>query len=249
MQNICTKSGLSPWDRVWVTYTPVWSLLIVEVLAFVFHCLSPEWFVESSLEQVRSRSVTKGQSRSVTKGQSHGGISNSNPVKVKEFWMGKFPVTQRQWKTVASYPSSTTTISGEVTPAFQGDNLPVEKVTYDQAQKFCQVLNEHFANKLGSRTFRLPNEEEWEYACRAGTTTTYYYGNSHENLEEYAWYNSNSGGKTHPVGQKKPNKWELYDILGNVWEYCVKPGSSDDEDDSHRMMCGGSWLKRSGQCS
>lgn len=123
----------------------------------------------------------------------------------KPFYLGKYPVTQREW----------TAIMGNNPSHFKGENLPVEQVSWDDVQEFIRKLNA----KEGTHKYRLPSEAEWEYACRAGTTTRYSLGDSESNLSEYAWYDGNSGGKTHPVGQKKPNHWELYDMHGHVWEY------------------------------
>jgi formylglycine-generating enzyme required for sulfatase activity len=124
----------------------------------------------------------------------------------KAFYMGKYEVTQEQWRAVM----------GNNPSHFTGDdNLPVEWVSWDDVQEFIKKLNE----KEGTNKYRLPSEAEWEYACRAGTTTRYSFGNSDSKLGEYAWYTDNSGSKTHPVGQKKPNPWGLYDMYGNVWEW------------------------------
>lgn len=164
-------------------------------------------------------------------------------VSVSAFYMGKYEVTQAQWQAImGNNPSS-----------FK-DNLqnPVEQVSWDDAQEFCKKLSQ----KTGQE-FRLPNEAEWEYACRAGTTTAYSFGDNASLLGEYAWYGENSGSKTHPVGQKKPNPWGLYDMHGNVWEWCQdsyeKYGGESDlirktgkaitkEDFFHtKLLRGGSW--------
>jgi formylglycine-generating enzyme required for sulfatase activity len=124
----------------------------------------------------------------------------------KAFYMGKYEVTQGQWQTVMGTNPS----------ASPGDaNRPVEQVSWNEAQTFLSKLNA----MEGVQLYRLPTEAEWEYAARAGSTTIYGFGNDPKQLGEYAWYRSNSGHRTHPVGQKRPNAWGLYDVLGNVWEW------------------------------
>lgn len=132
------------------------------------------------------------------------------------FWMGKYEVTQGEYLAVmGSNPSD-----------FKGDsNRPVEQVTWFNATNYCGKLTqrERAAGRIpaGSQ-FRLPTEAEWEYACRAWTSTRFSYGDDlgYTDLTDYAWYVANSGGTTHPVGQKLPNLWGLYDMHGNVWEWC-----------------------------
>lgn len=173
---------------------------------------------------------------------SENGGDDEKPVRkvtiTQPCYMGVYEVTQAQYeKIMGSNPSN-----------FKGSNLPVEKVSWNDAKDFCRKLSE----KTG-QTFSLPTEAQWEYACRAGTTTSYCYGDSENSLGDYAWYNGNSGSKTHPVGEKKPNPWGLYDMHGNVWERCedwfdseyyanspledpTGPGSG-----AYRVVRGGGW--------
>jgi len=162
----------------------------------------------------------------------------------KSFQLGKYEITQGQWKAVmGSNPSY-----------FKGDdNLPVEQVSWDDAQAFMAKLN---ALNDGYR-YRLPTEAEWEYACRAGTTGDY---GGTGNLDEMGWYNNNSGSKTHVVGTKKANTWGLYDMHGNVWEWVQDWYSSDyyssspltdppgPTSGSGRVGRGGGWGVGAGGC-
>ena len=149
-----------------------------------------------------------------------------------DFWLGKYDVTQAQWVAVM----------GRNPSYFKGDDLPVETVSWTDAQGFIGTVNG--ATNGG---FRLPTESEWEYACRAGTT-----GETYGNLDGIAWYDGNSGKTTHPVGQKQPNAFGLYDMNGNVWQWCqdwygdYPSGSVTDpqgaSSGSFRVIRGGSWI-------
>lgn len=101
-----------------------------------------------------------------------------------------------------------------------GPNNPVEYVTWADAVEFCQKLSALPDEKAAGHAYRLPTEAEWEYACRAGTTTRFYWGEDETNFEDYVWRKENSDDTTHPVGQKKPNPWGIFDMLGNVEEWC-----------------------------
>lgn len=122
----------------------------------------------------------------------------------KDYYIGVYEVTQAQY----------VAIQGENPSQFRGDDRPVDSVTWRQATEFCEKLSQ----KEGV-TYRLPTEAEWEYACRAGTTTKYYWGNIDELAGTFAWYKDNSDNQTHPVGQKKANAWGLHDMSGNVEEW------------------------------
>ena len=156
------------------------------------------------------------------------------------FWLGKYEVTQAQWRAVMGnnpfWP-----------PWWRGDNLPADWISWTDAQEFIGKLSAGVGG-----TYRLPTEAEWEYACRAGTTTRYYWGNQID--DNYCWWRRNSGGRTHQVGQRKPNAWGLHDMLGNVYEWCEDvyhnnyEGAPSDGtawvtggDSQVRVLRGGSW--------
>jgi formylglycine-generating enzyme required for sulfatase activity len=127
----------------------------------------------------------------------------------KPFYLGRYPVTQKQWQK----------IMGNNPSFFKGEMHPVENVSWIEAQAFLQKLNSFEKAYENNCLHRFPTEAEWEYAARAGTATSYFFGNDESKLTEYAWFLKNSGLETHPVGLKKPNLWGLYDIYGNVGEW------------------------------
>ena len=142
-------------------------------------------------------------------------------VVVSSFSIDKHLVTQEQFqKVMGSNPSR-----------WKGDKNPVEQVRWSDAVRFCNKRSEleglqpcydlkTWRCDFAANGYRLPTEAEWEYACRAGTTTAFFFGDTPAKLGEYAWYDKNSGGHPRPVGQKQPNPWGLYDLSGNVWEWC-----------------------------
>jgi formylglycine-generating enzyme required for sulfatase activity len=163
----------------------------------------------------------------------------------KGFYMQTTQVTQKQWKA----------LTGNNPSWFRHhEECPLEDVSWHDVQDFINKLND----KEGSDRYRLPTEAEWEYACRAGSDTTYCFGNDESELKEYAWYEKNSDRKTHPVGQLKPNPWGLYDMHGNVWEWCRDlyanyPVSAitdpmGNSTGSTRILRGGSWYNAAGFC-
>ncbi|MCG3196475.1 MAG: Serine/threonine-protein kinase PknD [bacterium] len=163
----------------------------------------------------------------------------------KPFYLGVYPVTQDEYEAVI----------GNNPSHFKSSSRPVESVSWDDAIDYCRKLSA----KEGVQ-YRLPSEAEWEYACRAGSTTEYCCGDGESRLGQFAWYSGNSGYKTHPVGQKQPNSWGLYDMHGNVWEWCQDwyhdsyVGAPTDgsawksEGGPYRVIRGGDWGYSAGYC-
>ena len=186
----------------------------------------------------------------------------------KPFLIGKYEVTQKQYDAV----------TGRNPSCFRSDNRPVENVSWHNAMEFCEELNVLTEGKRpAGYKFSLPTEAQWEYACRAGTTTGLNNGRDLRHmhgediiLNKLGWYDENSNRKTHPVGQKQPNAWGIYDMHGNVWEWCldwysINKSNSDDAVDPvridtppfewsrlfvgpGRMLRGGSWYDNAVHC-
>ncbi|MBN2329792.1 MAG: SUMF1/EgtB/PvdO family nonheme iron enzyme [Candidatus Omnitrophica bacterium] len=194
----------------------------------------------------------------------------------KPFYMGIHEVTQRQWAAIMStYPSESTRKDSSQKGLWRqkyyypsssvsknDPDCPVESVFWNDCQEFIKQLN-----SLGKGTFRLPTEAEWEYACRAGTTTRFYWGVDldYKDISQYAWHTIKKPSgreiveKPHPVGQKKANPWGLYDMSGNVWEWCLDLYAPYTEapqmdplvtqsDDLRRVIRGGSWRRYAMRC-
>ena len=141
------------------------------------------------------------------------------PVPIAAFAIGKYPVTQAEWQAVmGTNPSH-----------FKGDQLPVESVSWNEAVAFCERLSD-LLGLTGDDRYRLPTEAEWEWAASGGVRE------DHRVTDDTGWYADNSGGTIHPVGQKKPNGFGLYDVLGNVWEWTATEWGSG------RVIRGGGWL-------
>ena len=175
------------------------------------------------------------------------GDSNEQPIHTvkitKPFYLGIYEVTQAEWAD----------IMGTAPAHFKGKNLPVVNVSWTETQEFLKRLSDK-----EKKTYRLPTEAEWEYACRAGTKTAYSFGDDLKQMEEFCWFEINSESKIHPVGTKKPNPWGFFDMHGNVWEWCadwMKEYSATEVTDpkgpsagTYRIYRGGSWDFAAGSC-
>jgi formylglycine-generating enzyme required for sulfatase activity len=167
----------------------------------------------------------------------------------KDYYLGVTEVTQGQYeKVMGTNPSY---FQKRVIRKSDSSLYPVEQVSWEDAVEFCQKLSELPEERKACRAYRLPTEAEWEYAGRAGRKTAYSFGESSKSLSNYAWFVGNSNGQTHPVGEKQPNAWGLFDMHGNIWEWCsdwygeYPKGAVTDpagpREGSGRVHRGGSW--------
>lgn len=167
------------------------------------------------------------------------------------FWLGQYLVTQEIYTQVMganpSFTDSETDLSNEC--------LPVNNVSWLDAVAFCKALSILSASQgtlPSGHEYRLPSEVEWEYSCRAGTSSAYYFGDEPSELHNHAWFRGNSGKKIHPVGLKSPNPWNLFDVYGNVREWVgnsfVNTLLNDSEQDEFRISRGGAYMKTAVEC-
>jgi uncharacterized protein (TIGR02996 family) len=228
-----------------------WQARVVELLSQVRSCLPQRSSVLAKGVEMAFNFIPPGSFLMGIPEGEHGGaeeVPQHLVTLTKGFFLGVYQVTQAQWQAVmGSKPSN-----------FKGNNRPVENVSWEDCQEFCRKLGE----RDGIR-YRLPTEAEWEYACRAGTTTDYCSGNGLHALRQVGWCDYDgkwvSARETNPVGQFQPNAWGLYDMHGNVWEWCLDgrrtyssgaiedPVGPQNQDDA-RVLRGGSWFDSSSWC-
>ena len=167
----------------------------------------------------------------------------THSVTLSGYYIGKYEVTQELWKAVmGSNPSY-----------FKGDNLPVENVSWNDVQEFLRKLN-----AMTGKSYRLPTEAEWEFAARGGNSSSGYKYSGSNSIGSVAWYWENSGSRTHAVGTKSPNELGIYDMSGNVWEWCQdwygsyssswQRNPQGSNSGSYRVYRGGSWISNARSC-
>jgi formylglycine-generating enzyme required for sulfatase activity len=174
----------------------------------------------------------------------------------EDYYLGVFEVTQAQYeKVIGTNPS----YFQRAKVADQNADLPVESVSWDDAVEFCKRLSDLPEEKKAGRVYRLPTEAEWEYASRAGTQTAFHFGDDFGSLADYGHFQIDQERETHAVGTKKPNPWGLFDMYGNVWEFCADhhaPRYAEEsvvdprgpEQGTERVARGGSYLSKPNHC-
>jgi formylglycine-generating enzyme required for sulfatase activity len=173
----------------------------------------------------------------------------------KDYYLGVYEVTQAQYeKVMGKNPSY---FQGAIVGNENAD-LPVDRVSWEDAVEFCKKLSDLPEEKKAGRVYRLPTEAEWEYACRVGSKTAYSFDDEEGLLPEYGWFKRNSSNRTHTVGLLEPNAWGLYDLHGNVWEWCsdrygeYPQGAVSDPpgpcEGSNRVIRSGGWYGEAALC-
>ncbi len=252
LYNISTDSGLSGDSSFRLTAEK--NALLEEANEFLKPSLGETWIAELGNGVTMELLPVAAGSFMMGSNDSDAG-SDEKPVHkvtlTKPFWIGKYEVTQKQYEVVM----------GKNPSIFKGSNRPVEKVSWNDAMEFCRKLTEkeHASGRLltGYR-YTLPTEAQWEFAARGGENSKGYKYSGSDNLDSVGWYDNNSRNKTHPVGQKAPNELGLYDMSGNVWEWCSDwygDYTSDSFGDpvgpisgTFRVFRGGNWLNYSVLC-
>ncbi len=217
--------------------------------------LTPNWSSSATAEQRRIigeliESMVMVEGGTFTMGatseqgsETYGDENPTHRVTLSDYYIGKYEVTQEQWQAVM----------GKNPSNFKGSRKPVECVSWNECQEFIKKLN-----SLTGLNFKLPTEAQWEYAARGGNKSQGYKYSGSNNIESVAWYWNNASKETHPVGQKQPNELGLYDISGNVWEWCQdwkgdyssssQTNPTGPSTGSHRVLRGGSWFDLAGRC-
>jgi formylglycine-generating enzyme required for sulfatase activity len=203
--------------------------------------------------------IPKGTFMMGSPNEEEGAINDEEQHQVtisKDYYLGATEVTQGQYeKVMGTNPSE---FQKRVIRKSDSSMYPVEQVSWEDAVEFCKRLSALPEENKAGRMYRLPTEAQWEYACRADCKMAYSFGESLKSLGDYAWFGGNSNDQTHPVGEKKPNAWGLYDMHGNVWEWCsdwydeYPKGTISDttgpKEGSGRVRRGGSWFGGAAFC-
>lgn len=219
---------------------------------------------EETANEVKTESGTKMvllPGGSFTMGDESEVDSTPHEVTIDSFFIDTHLVTQEEYEELMQDNPS----------RWKGSKNPVEQVRWSDAVRYCNARSQAeglqpcydlntWKCDFNANGYRLPTESEWEYACRAGTKTAYFFGNDPSKLKDYAWFDNNSGGKPQPVGQKAPNAWGLYDMCGNVWEWCndfykvdyyqesPKDNPRGPETDETKVVRGGAWKFSAESC-
>lgn len=238
---------------------------LLGILGFVLKYTASAAQPKGSLEKVVTQSgveMLQIPAGSFSMGDKNGDVDETpHMIILDSFFIDKFLVTQEEYQKVV----------GENIARWKGKKNPVEQVRWSDAVKYCNTRSrqeglqpcyntETWECNFNADGYRLPTEAEWEYVCRSGTNTTFYFGDNKSELRNFSWFKENSGGRPRPVGQKLPSPWGIFDLYGNVWEWCndfyqVDYYQQSPEKNPHgpefgdnKVLRGGSWDSEADQC-